>query len=73
LIRQKALKEITMQKLILSLAALSALALVVPYAAPAKAEDKVIIHKHHGDMDRDRNYHHHHKVVIIKHPHHDHD
>jgi len=53
-----------MQKLILSLAALSALALVVPYAAPAKAEDKVIIHKHH---------HHHHKVVIIKHPHHDHD
>jgi hypothetical protein len=64
LIRQKALKEITMQKLILSLAALSALALVAPYAAPAKAEDKVIIHKHH---------HHHHKVVIIKHPHHDHD
>jgi hypothetical protein len=64
LIRQKALKEITMQKLILSLAALSALALVVPYAAPAKAEDKVIIHKPH---------HHHHKAVIIKHPHHDHD
>lgn len=55
-----------MRKLILSLAALAALGVVMPYAAPAKAET-VIIHRH-----GDRFFHpHHDRTVIIKH--HDHD
>jgi hypothetical protein len=61
-----------MRKLVLSLAALGALGLVVPYAAPAKAEDTVVIHRH-GDRDRDMARHHHKKVIIIKKDHHDHD
>ncbi len=56
-----------MRKFILSIAALAALGFVVPYAAPAKAEDTVVIHR---GGDRDRDFHrHHHKVVIIKHGH----
>jgi hypothetical protein len=67
--RPKLPKEIAMRKFLLSLAGIAALGLVVPYAAPAKAE-KIVIH-HHGDRDY---HHHHHKVVIIKHSHHhDHD
>ena len=56
-----------MRRIALSLAALAALTLIVPYAASAKA-DTVVIHRHH---------HHHwhmmphrdHKTVIIKHDH----
>jgi hypothetical protein len=55
-----------MRRIVLSLAALAALSFVVPYAAPAKAEDKVIIH-HGGDW---HHHSHHHKTVIVKH--HDH-
>ncbi len=61
-----------MRKLILSIAALAAFGLAVPYASSAKAEDTVVIHKH-GDRDRDM-HRHHHGVVVIKHSHdHDHD
>jgi hypothetical protein len=49
-----------MRKLILSLAALAALGLTVPYAAPAKADAIVIGHHHHHHHDND-------KTVIIKH------
>jgi hypothetical protein len=67
------LKEITMRKFILSLAALAALGFVVPYAAPAKAEDTVVIHRG-GDRDMHRHHRDHHKVIIIKRDHHgDHD
>jgi hypothetical protein len=64
------LKETTMRKFILSLAALAALGFVVPYAAPAKAEDTVVIHRG-GDRDMHR-HHHHKKVIIMKHGDHDH-
>ena len=60
-----------MRKFILSLAALAALGFVVPYAAPAKAEDTVVIHRD-GDRDMHRHHRDHHKVVIIKRDHHDH-
>ena len=59
-------KERTMRKIVLSLAALAAVSFVVPYAAPAKAEDTVIVHRHGDDWHR---HHHHHKTVIIKHDH----
>jgi hypothetical protein len=59
------LKETTMRKFILSLAALAALGFVVPYAAPAKAEDTVVIHRG-GDRDMHRHHHHHRGVVVIK-------
>ena len=53
-----------MQKLILSLAALAAIGIVVPYAAPAKAET-VVSKKHHRHfMPVER--HHEGKTVIIK-------
>ncbi len=56
-----------MRKIILSLAALAALSLVAPYAAPAKAEEVIV---HHGDRDGHRvHHHHHHNVVVIKHHH----
>jgi hypothetical protein len=54
-----------MRKIVVSLAALSALSFALPYAAPAKA-DIVVVHRHH--------HHHHwshpqHQTVIIKHDH----
>jgi hypothetical protein len=55
-----------MRRIILSLAALAALTLVVPYAAPAKA-DTVVIHKGHDG----RHHHHHHHDVVVVHHHHD--
>jgi hypothetical protein len=63
-------KEVAMRKVMLSLAALAAISLVVPYAAPAKAEETVIVkHRHHHVW----NYGPHHgKTVIIK-RHHDHE
>jgi hypothetical protein len=56
-----------MRKIVLSLAALAALILVIPYAAPAKADETVIVH--HGDGDWHHHRHHHHPVVVIKHRH----
>jgi hypothetical protein len=47
-----------MRKLILSLAALAALGLAIPYAAPATADPVVVVH------------HHHHHVVVVHHHHH---
>jgi Ni/Co efflux regulator RcnB len=51
-----------MRKLILSLAALASLALVLPYAAPAKADSMMkkdmMMHHHH--------HHHHHKMMMMK-------
>ncbi len=56
-----------MRSFILSLAALAALGLVAPYAAPAKAEETVVVR--HGDHGW--RHHHHDKVVVIKHHRHD--
>ena len=54
-----------MKKIVLSLFAMAALSLVMPYeATPAKA-DTVVIHRHHHDWHP----HHHHRTVIIKHDH----
>jgi len=57
-----------MRKIILELAALATVGIALPYAAPAKAEETVIVkHRHHE-------WHpHHHKTVIIKHEHHEHE
>jgi hypothetical protein len=52
---QKDLKEIKMRKLILSLAALAALGLAIPYAPPAKADPVIVVHHHHH-----YSHHHHH-------------
>jgi hypothetical protein len=52
-----------MQKLILSIAALAAVAVIVPYAAPAHAEDTVVIKKHHRHF---MPVEHHHRTVVIK-------
>ncbi len=60
-------KEVAMRRIVLSLAALAALTLVVPYDAPAKA-DTVVIHRHHHHH-RHMMPHHDHKTVIIKHDH----
>lgn len=49
-----------MRKLVLSFAAFAAFGLVVPYAAPAKADPVIIMHHHH------HHHHHHGKTVIIK-------
>jgi hypothetical protein len=49
-----------MRKLVLSLAALASFALVLPYAAPAKAEVMIMHHHHH-------HHHDHGKTVVIKH------
>ena len=57
-----------MQKLILSIAALAAVAVVVPSVAPAHAEDTVVIKKHRHFMPMER----HHRTVIIKKEHRDH-
>jgi len=57
-----------MRNLVLSLAAVAALCLVVPYAAPARAEDTVVVHH---DRDWHRHHHHHDKVVVMKHRHDD--
>jgi hypothetical protein len=54
--------EIKMRKLILSLAALSALGLVLPYAAPAKADPIIVVHHRHP-----------HPVIMVPHHHHEHD
>ena len=52
-----------MQKLILSLAALAALAVIVPNVTPAKAEETVVIKKHHRHfLPVER----HHRTVVIK-------
>jgi hypothetical protein len=56
-----------MRSFILSLAAVAALGLIVPYAAPAKAEETVVVR--HGDHGW--RHHHHDKVVVIKHHRHD--
>ena len=64
--RQKAFKEIMMQKLILSLAALAVLGVALPYAAPAKA-DPVVIVRHHHDWHPYWHHHDHDHTVIIKH------
>jgi hypothetical protein len=54
-----------MRSFILSLAALAALGLAIPYPAPAKADPVVIVHHHHW-------WHHDHdRTVIVRH-HHDH-
>ncbi|HZR59395.1 MAG TPA: hypothetical protein VFA80_00360 [Xanthobacteraceae bacterium] len=59
-----------MQKLILSIAALAALAVIVPNVSPAKAEETVVIKKHHRHfMPVER----HHRTVIIKRERHDND
>ena len=52
-----------MRKIVLSVAALAALSVVVPFAAPAKA-DTVVIHRHHHWWHPHDN-----KTVIIKHDH----
>ena len=57
-----------MRRFILSLAAVAALGLVVPYAAPAKAEETVVIR--HGDHGW-RHHRDHDKVVVIKRHRHD--
>jgi hypothetical protein len=53
-----------MKKLILSIAALAAVAVIAPYAAPAHAEDTVVIkkreHRHFLPVE------HHHRTVVIK-------
>ena len=53
-----------MQKLILSIAALAVAAMIVPYAAPAQAEETVVIkkreHRHFLPVE------HHHRTVVIK-------
>lgn len=60
-----------MRRFILSLAAVAALGLVVPYAAPAKAEETVVVrHGDHGDHGW-RHHRDHDKVVVIKHHRHD--
>jgi hypothetical protein len=56
--------ELTMQNIMLSLAALAALTFTVSFAAPALAEKTVIIKHHH------HYWRHHDRTVII---HHDHD
>ncbi len=60
-----------MRKIVLSLAAMAALSFVLPYAATAKADQTVIIHRHHHNTwdyaPRSRD-----KTVIIKRDH-DHD
>jgi len=54
-----------MRKIIVALAALAALGVALPYAAPAKAEKTVIIkHRHHDHM-----WHPHHRTVVIRHEH----
>jgi hypothetical protein len=54
-----------MQKLVLSLAALAAVGVIVPCVAPAKAEETVVIKKHHRHfLPVER--HHEGKTVIIK-------
>jgi Spy/CpxP family protein refolding chaperone len=50
-----------MRKIFLSLAALTALSFVAPYAAPAKA-DTVVIHRHHHHW-----WHPHRNTVVIHH------
>jgi hypothetical protein len=55
-----------MRRIILSLAALGILGFAAPYAAPAKAEDIVVGHRHGEDVHR---HHHYHRAVIIKHDH----
>ena len=55
-----------MRKIILSLAALAVLSFSVPYAAPAKAEDAIVVR--HDDWHHHRHHHHHHDdAVIIRH------
>jgi hypothetical protein len=59
-----------MRKLILSLAALAAFGLAMPFAAPANADPVVVIHHrdhHHGMMMFHHHHHMHGKTVIIKH------
>jgi hypothetical protein len=64
-----------MRKLVLALAALGAIGVAMPFAAPAYAASTVIIHKHimhkHRhvyDVVPPRPLHHHHsKTIIIKH------
>jgi len=60
-----------MRKLVLSFAALAAIGMVVPYAAPAKADSTIIIHKHRHRRIYNEvpPFHRHHdgKTVIIKH------
>jgi Ni/Co efflux regulator RcnB len=59
-----------MQKLVLSIAALAAVAVFVPSVAPAQAEETVVIKKHHRHF---MPVEHHHRTVIIKKEHRDHD
>ncbi len=57
-----------MRKTILALAALAAIGIVMPYAAPANAESKVIVHRHHHHILPLPVHHHDRgKTVIIKH------
>jgi hypothetical protein len=55
-----------MQKLFLSIAALAALAVIVPSVSPAKAEETVVIKKHHHRHFMPLVRHHEGKTVIIK-------
>jgi hypothetical protein len=55
-------KELTMQNIMLSLAALAALTLTASFASPAMAEKTVIIKHHHHHYYHDR-------TVIIHHDH----
>ena len=59
-----------MRKIILTLAALAAIGIVMPYAAPAMADD-VVIHKHrdHFMPPPPIAHHDHDRTVIIKHDH----
>jgi hypothetical protein len=60
----------TMRKIILFVVAFATLGLVMPYAAPARAEDNIVVHR---DGDHHRHRHHHNVIVIKKSGHHDHD
>ena len=57
-----------MRKIVVTLAALAAIGLTLPYAAPAKAEETVIIHKHRHHVFVPLP-HRSEKTVIIRHGH----
>jgi len=51
-----------MRKVVLALAALATFGVVLPFAAPAKADKVVVVNHHHHHWG----HHHHGKTVIIK-------
>jgi hypothetical protein len=74
---QQKLGEDTMRKIVISLAALGVLGIAVPYAAPAMAEETVIMHRHgEGLMHRHGEglmHRHSDRTILIRHRDHDHD